>query len=1105
MEKDETADATVLVAVEELCAQVRAHGAVVLAGAGLSHSAGYPLTAQLPSIIWHALDTVPAARARVATKLGRKDGLAKALIASNPRAIALAFDAFRELPQAAIAFQRAFSARDKETRFTPAHEAIARLYHENIAEIVISYNWDTQIERAYLSAYGRRLALGSDFFKPHGDAADPNQQWVLPGDPGLVPERLKARIDEFVRERPRILLIVGYSESDRMVVEELIQPLAARWIVAYVYPGASGSFAVNSTAEAALPLLANTLCNEPWKSCWEYVRFDQHHGLAAALFGRGLGPADTRACPRLPEANALVAEVRASSSARLTGSSGSGKSLTLYQAAETIGASGMEVTRLVNPSSQDAGSYLQHLRFPTLALIDDAHLVSQRVVQRLEEAAGDRVAVISVWPESDGLDDVSEAIRIDPQQAVNIISAGLLNDRSATLAAVSKVDDMVSDAPFGERLEQRIADARANSKTPWQFCFTLGGGWRKSRLFASEARAHGADLVLAAIAMLQIAARDSRLGLDKVSRLMLSGKFTQESLQQQIRWLVRRHIILSLDDLRCPHQRFAAALLSSVYEELSPERREAFRHLARIVLTDASLPLAGIRNLLHEFRFSNHWIHLNLLDAEACGVITDRCFAVGDDPTERMFAMLVLSELFDFRERKMRELLEQHVPVLRSWVNQPAGPAAYGLGMVLNDLINNDAKFGSEICAGVDPTTLAMTANNIDPEHSYAIGHLLHRVRMLVDEQWCQRFINTLNMDALTSIVAHWGPTVFYGLTEFIRGIAAYDQSRALDLIEAAVQQLRTSFALDPIGTYVQTRELFMLLRIDNLLKSPSPSTRGLRLGRAILGEISVSTLRRVVENATHREMQNVMHFIPIYFAVFRRRARAMASAIDVEALEPLYADKWRALPHELTVVLWQLAALGSERISRWILSRESLIEVMPLLLAIVAPDAAACVVARGGSMPLRPLSYRWSEGAGALAVISKIRPERLATYLEEEAANIGEALTGSQPDSFQGCPGFLGLAEELRPGILGEIVRTLVPADAKNAWLTCLRGPLAARRAASIQIEAALEQECDVTPLARDLWRRFPRSSTELYPRIRSGKATDSRSPSRVTSCDPK
>jgi hypothetical protein len=1079
--KDQKYDATVLAAVEELCAQVRAHGAVVLAGAGLSHSAGYPLTAQLPSIIWHALDAVPPARASVATKLGRKDEFAKALIGSDPRAIAFAFDAFRALPQAAIAFQRAFSARDKETRFTPAHEAIARLYHENIAEIVVSYNWDTQIERAYLSTYGRKLTLGSEFFKPHGDAADPNQQWVLPGDPGIVPERLKARIDEFVRERPRVLLLVGYSESDRLVVEKLIRPLAARWIVAYLHPGASGSFAVNSTAEAALPLLANALCKEAWKSCWEYVRFDQHHGLAAALFGRGLGPADTTVCPRLPEANALVAEVRASSSARLTGSSGTGKSLTLYQAAETIGASGMEVIRLVNPSSQDADSYLQHLRFPTLALIDDAHLVSQRVVQRLEAAAGGRVAVISVWPESDGLDDISEGIHIDAKQAVSIISAGLLNDRGATLAAVSKADDMVSDAPFGERLEQRIADARANSNTPWQFCFTLGGGWRKSRLFASDARAHSADLVLAAIAMLQIAARDARLGADKVSRLMPSDKCKQDSVQQSLRWLVRRHIILSLDDLRCPHQRFAAALLSSIYEGLAVERRELFRHLARTVLTDASLPLAGIRNLLHELRFSNHWIHLNLLNAEACAAIVDRCIAVGNDSMERMFAMLVLSELFDFQERKMRGLLEQHVPVLRLWVNQASGPAAYGLGMVLNDLINNDAKFGSEICAGVEPTRLAHATNTVDPEHSYAVGHLLHRVRMLVDEKWRRNFITHLDMDALTNVVAHWGPNGLYGLTELIKGIAAFDQTRALDLIETAAPQLRNSFAVDPLGTYVQTRELFMLLRIDNLFKAPSPSARCLRLGRAILGDVSASTLRRVIENATHREMQNVMHFIPIYCAAFRRRARAMASAIDVEALEPLYADKWRALPHELAVVLWQLAALGSQRISRWIFSKESLIEAIPLLLAIVAPDAAACIVARGGSMPLRPLSYRWSEGAAALAVISKNRPGRLAEYLEEEAANISEALTGTQPDSFQGCAGFLSLVEQLRPGILGEIVRTLAPADAKNAWLTSLRGPLAARRAASIQIEAALEQECDLTPVARDLRRRFPRSSTEL------------------------
>jgi hypothetical protein len=62
------------------------------------------------------------------------------------------------------------------------------------------------------------------------------------------------------------------------------------------------------------------------------------------------------------------------------------------------------------------------------------------------------------------------------------------------------------DADLGERLDH----AESAADRPWQFCFVLGGGWRRSKQVADSAREANADLILAAAAMRQLASRCHR-------------------------------------------------------------------------------------------------------------------------------------------------------------------------------------------------------------------------------------------------------------------------------------------------------------------------------------------------------------------------------------------------------------------------------------------------------------------------------------------------------------------------------------------------------------------------------------------------------------------
>ncbi|MFI6567445.1 hypothetical protein [Streptomyces sp. NPDC050534] len=302
-------------------------GVVAVVGAGLSLSVRYPTSAGLTALLWDALDADPAARQALAAELGTSDAPAKQLMADDFARWDAAWRAVESSAPARWRFQQDMANLDRARSAQPsaAHEALAALIHAGVVECVVSLNWDTALESAYRRQYGTDIPPGI-LFKPHGDAARPEQPWMLPHLPGTLTPGLEDRIQRLVADHPRTLLIVGYSERDRVVVDQLIAPLDQGWRVCRIGPEVSGA------DDIALPALAGEVRQQEAASAWHPVAFTGTRDIGAALAGQRLGPADVDACPRLMEVGLLVDALRRTHSVVLNGDSGCGKSITAYQA-----------------------------------------------------------------------------------------------------------------------------------------------------------------------------------------------------------------------------------------------------------------------------------------------------------------------------------------------------------------------------------------------------------------------------------------------------------------------------------------------------------------------------------------------------------------------------------------------------------------------------------------------------------------------------------------------------------------------------------------------------------------------------------------------------
>src|SRR5205823_13961703 len=215
-------------------------------------------------------------------------------------------------------------------------------------------------------------------------------------------------------------------------------------------------------------------------------------------------------CPRLQEADTIVAQLRRAFSARLVGEPGSGKSVCAYQAAADFAAAGWTVRRI-----RDASAVGDPPALPPddlcLLLLDDAHLMPRGTLQQIEEAAGARRLVLTVHNGIENGPVNRGAVFLDAKRAVKTIATELLAHPEQTLAAVRRADDDVGIDFLKVPLEQRIDHAATHSDRPWQFCFVLGGGWKRAKEAADAARMSGADLVLAAAGIIQLASRDAPL------------------------------------------------------------------------------------------------------------------------------------------------------------------------------------------------------------------------------------------------------------------------------------------------------------------------------------------------------------------------------------------------------------------------------------------------------------------------------------------------------------------------------------------------------------------------------------------------------------------
>jgi hypothetical protein len=815
---------------------------------------------------------------------------------------------------------------------------------------------------------------------------------------------------------------------------------------------------------------------------WEPLSFGQDRGLVPALLGLPLGPADAGSCPRLIEVGAVQDRLRMTGVARLIGEPGAGKSICAYQVAGAFAEDGFEVYRLRDPKTPPASAEPEQGR-RQLYLIDDAHLLPELALARLEERAIPSRCVLSIHNAVVDADHRA-AIAVDPRRAVKTIASALRADLAATLDAVRLADDRVGRRMMDDDIVQRLDQAEANSGRPWQFCFVLGGGWRRAKHAADAARVARADGVLAAVAVHQIAFRDARATPSDIQTFSEPLGVTEDEVHSALKWLKRQRLILDLEDCRTPHQRFVGVVLKHILNGRDRAGQHRIARLVDAVLQDPSVPLLGLRLLMHELRFDHDVPWRHLLDPGAVSTAIARCWSAGG--SDRNAAALALTDLSGFADGSTGAVVRPYAATFAAWLSRP-DEGAYGCAYLLNQLSQDDRALAERIVHDSDPRVIAHACSEVTPENAYGLGDLLGRIALATDPTFRAAVLDSLDRAKLFMFAAH---TAFeeraFIFCKFCASVRCWDEALALDMAEHFVPTAQRVLARDPIDGFHQISHdlASTVLRVFDVLDiytgALKPTARQWSIARRMCRAIDPLKVAAHVSDVKPRDFQSAAFLLHFLHRTVPRIYNEAVRAIDWQRLGRTIGDEWSNLEHETEVLLATLGATppAIALVQSFMKAHAGAIELLPPRLMLMDPEMGIEHIASGRRLRLaRHGHVEWEFGEICLAMLAVKRPNLIEAALKPYTREIAHGLSAYRMSSARDAAGFIQYVVASAPRAWAEILARVEAGEDELAQ--CLAKGRSHRRTAALLIESALAVEVPLTETAQRLRRRFPRAST--------------------------
>lgn len=633
--------------------------------------------------------------------------------------------------------------------------------------------------------------------------------------------------------------------------------------------------------------------------------------------------------------------------------------------------------------------------------------------------------------------ELKNTIRVSASASVEALAREFKIRRNEILPIVKRFDSHVGDDFLSERIEKRI-ELSAKSDTPWQFTYTLRGGWRQTRHFLNAARDFGDnDLLLTTIAARQVASLDAGCTMQEIvsdSQVLEHDALWARNTVQQ---LESQRLLLVGETIRCLHFRSAAAIIEVSLGDVAPDRAYKLIAIIQGIVSASDVPLQGISWLLSIIRAYRQRI---LTDEIKAAVLT-RCFNAHTH-IERRDACFVLANLLGWKGKTGAELLAGFSQQLRTWLVEANCEDVYGIACLVNNLHNNNKQLCQQFLKDVAPHSIAEKLPGIECKDGYDWGYFLGRLRCGCSQEWSDSFASSIERDSIRNYIDRFDSTKLAQLSEFILGIAAFDFDFGLKCLERAVPIYRAEFTRDALDTYGNMQDLKYRALGNPLFKKPNPSDRQRFIVKTMFEGIDPPTIVEQILTCPFGDWESYARLLEWVGRMHPAKIRQIIGVMDWNRLDSVIGDKWKTPPRELRLLLGSMRTnRDGEPIRTWVEKHAGQIEVIDPILAGISPRAAIIIIGNGKYVALGSHNRSdWKLQAWALARIATEDKDTAIKVIQQNQSHFAKGLAElSDPRELTKL---LELIEELNNTCIAQVVDTLEPDEVSENWRKSLTDP---------------------------------------------------------------
>lgn len=945
---------------ENICSlynDMNVHGSILIMGAGASFESGMPLYAQFPEMIWKVLDEFP----EVKRKLGYDSAkYAKESMGTDHGEMMRFFALLEEEESAEQRFRQLFRELCSEHSGASAvHDAVARLIHEDKIRLVVSLNWDDLLECAWERLYGTDInAEFTQLIKPHGDVRNLSGRWIYPNSPGDISKDGLDAIESIVRMKPVTLVVMGYSESDRRIVELVVEPLKNSCKTYRIAPDARDSIQASASQAMEKLIALSAQKNKEWKQ----LTFRRKNGMERALLGYRLTEADVEASARFPQIDYAKRNLGRVNYTVIQSGTGCGKSITAFQTAYDYLKAGWEV--LLYRNIEGTKLTMPAVKYKTVYIVDDAQQLPEGEVEDFIGCADDRNKVI-VTRTMTGI-NVDAGVTITKKQANGEIRRFYeANEAQVTriLNGIRGRNEMEIGNLHMQRPLSRLLDQAEKQDGPWMFNYVLRGGWNeiKERFDNVREERHAED-TLFVVALLQILSLDGEAAEDRIGDTVNRhfGK-TRWAVQEDIRYLKGCRLLAGDEKLRTLHLQLAGRIIMLSYQAMEKEtvaciRQEISRRDTRL------LGIVWLTNLTNAYGNSLAF-HRKIYEDEVSRTLLERCFGAEDSEQKRDAGYLIELIARNNSAYTYRRLLADHNDKMREMIGSTDSYTVWSNRELCNSMYNEDHGQKIAFVESIDFAEMLQNLGGITEQALYGWADFLDRLAIGQGKRWRKTFVKRLPLDAIRRVWETLSDGMVGSVCDFLSALFVYDKEFAFDeydrILPYIARELNRDFenAINEIDH--EFKLCFWGMPFLGIRKKHK------RQGEALLAvcrALSEDRIRRSIEASLPRNWENMIRFLNLMAEADREKTARIVKSLDSEQLMRITAGLWEKQPAELQLLLLMIAGFDLQKADALIAANMEEVRVMKCTLALISPERVPDRIEKGGAVELYEEWRHWGD-----------------------------------------------------------------------------------------------------------------------------------------------